>query len=277
MEQLTRILTWNCRQAKSSSPVWDYFQELSPDIALLQEVTSIPNSVAKGFDVVHRHATSKKGTPQRFGSAVLVRGNIQQELALQSPFDWVNQELTNFTGNLLAYRVLVPHVLPLNIVGVYSPAWPVDRGRLAGIDVGSVKLILNRDVWVADLLLSALKRITPDPQEPWVIGGDFNLSETFDDWRGGPRGNREYLDRMEALGLTECLRWTRGRLTPTFRNTSNVAIIHQMDHLFVTKTLASRLTSCTTGTPERVFVPSLSDHLPIVADFSISEVSETGG
>ena len=143
------------------------------------------------------------------------------------------------------------------------------RERLANFDTSPVKLSLNPDVWVADLLWSALKAQNWQKGEEVVVGGDFNLSETFDAWRGGPRGNREYLDRMADLGFTECLRAFNGMLTPTFRNPAGGKVLHQIDHLFVTDGLASRMTSCFTGDAERVFGDSLSDHLPVVGDFEI--------
>ena len=102
-----------------------------------------------------------------------------------------------------------------------------------------------------------------------VVGGDFNSSETFDTlWRGGPRGNVEVMQRMNALGLRDCLRTFRGRLTPTFAHSTGT-LIHQLDHLYVTRRLLDRLVQCDVGSAERVFgtVPSLRDHLPIVADF----------
>ena len=68
----------------------------------------------------------------------------------------------------------------LNVICVYSPAWPVDRGRLAGIDVSGVRLKQNRDVWVSDLLRAALSYMKLQPEEPWIVAGDFNLCETFD-------------------------------------------------------------------------------------------------
>ena len=108
------------------------------------------------------------------------------------------------------------------------------------------------------------------PNEAWVIGGDFNSSETFDFGPGGPRGNKEHLDHMAELGLTECLRKSRGKLAPTFRH-SRGSIQHQIDHLFVTKCLADKLQSCDVGVQEEIFGanPRLSDHLPIIADFNI--------
>jgi hypothetical protein len=73
---------------------------------------------------------------------------------------------------------------------------------------------------------------------------------------------------MSDLGFVECLRQSQGKLVPTFRNPSDGKVIHQMDHLFVSGSLATKLTCCATGEHARVFDAKLSDHLPIVADFS---------
>jgi len=273
MESQFRILTWNCRQATQGSPAWDYLCELAPDVALLQEVSAIPPNIKREFDFRQKRAIGKSGTPQRFDSAVLVRGTIGRQLPILSPHDWVNAELERFAGNLLAFEALLERGPRLNVVGVHNPHWPVERSRLAGVDVNPIKLTLAPDVWVADLLWASLSSVDLKPQDLWVVAGDFNLSETFDDaWPGGPHGNREYLDRMTALGMTECLRKMKGQLTPTFKNPRGGKISHQIDHLFVTEPLVHRLLSCDTGDPERVFGGSLSDHLPIVADFVVHQL-----
>jgi exonuclease III len=103
--------------------------------------------------------------------------------------------------------------------------------------------------------------------EPWTVGGDFNACETFDSWKGGPRGNRRWLDRMADLGFTECLRHHTGRLTPTFRRPGASAAHCQIDYLFVSGELASRLGHCGTADSNIVFGNQLSDHFPIVAAF----------
>ena len=82
------------------------------------------------------------------------------------------------------------------------------------------------------------------------------------------RGNREYLDRKRELGLIECLRQSKGRLTPTYRHPRG-GFKDQIDHLFVSPVLAEKLVSCDTGSFDRVFNAGLSDHLPIVADFRL--------
>lgn len=271
---MVKTLTWNCRRATQASQLWNYFTELSPDIALLQEVGSIPPALKHEYDFRFRYAVGKTGRPQRFGTALLVRGTIDDEIVLSSPYGWVRTELAHFSGNLLAYQITLASGQPLNAVNIYSPAWPIDRDRLKRFDVSAVKLVLNPNVWLADILFDALKHADIQPHEPWLVAGDFNLCETFDLWKGGPRGNREYLDRMQSVGLTECLRYTSGKLTPTFKKVGGERLTNQIDYIWVTQTLADALQSCVVGDSDRVFGCRLSDHLPIVADFALELPAE---
>jgi exonuclease III len=252
------------KRASETSIAWKILTNLNPDIALLQEVSSIPRDINKLFDVKFHRAVRKNGKSQQFGNAILVRGKILTELPLSSEYDWVNSELEYFSGNLLS-SVVRPIGFPtLNIVSVYSPAWPIDTLKYPGIDITTIKLKQNPKLWVTEILWSALKNSNLT-DVPWIVGGDLNSSETFD--LTFSSGNREILDRMENLGFTECLRKYKGKLTPTFQNLSNGKVIHQMDHLFVSNPLYSTLKSCTTGDKSIVFGKSLSDHLPIIADF----------
>lgn len=264
-----RVCCWNVRRASHKAGAWRLLEELSPDLALLQEVSAIPSSISSNYNVVmHRAAGKLPGTLQRFSTAILVRGTIGAPIPLSSRWEWVNQELDYFRGNLVAYHVTVRD-RAYRVLSAYSPAWPVDALRLGGIDVAPVKLKLNPKVWVTELLWAALLDACSPHEAPWIIGGDLNSSETFDYmWGPKPRGNREILDRMQELGFRECLREVHGRLIPTFRNPKGGRVVHQMDHLFVTESLAAQLLSCKTTEQERVFGESLSDHLPIVADFT---------
>jgi exonuclease III len=264
-----RVVTWNCHRANHKSPAWDYLLELAPDIALLQEVGGIPLSVSSQYACENVSAIWKTGSQQRFGTALLVKGIVESPIHLPAPTDWVAKELKTFSGNLVARHLRLDSGQLLKVISVYNPAWSVPRERLQGIDTTGVHLEQNHDVWIEDLLWASLKELQPEPGQPWIVGGDFNLSETFDMGPRGPRGNREYLDRMAKLGLVECLRHSKGVLTPTFRYARNNSLIHQIDHLFVTETLARNLVSCNTGAQERVFDMGLSDHLPIIADFHL--------
>jgi exonuclease III len=261
-----RILTWNVRRAAASSPVWDYLCELAPDVALLQEVGAISPRASEQFGAVLRRATGKTGRLQRFCTGILVRGEIREAVNFSTEWVWVDRELALFDGNIVANRVMLTDGQRLSVVSAYSPAWPVPPERLVDADVTQLKLANSSHLWVTELLYAALSSIPTLRDDPWIIGGDLNASETFDYlWPGGPRGNRELLDRLVDLGLVEALRHTNGGLVPTFRNARGGRVVHQMDHLFLSPPLAKRLESCSCGDAQRVFGDSLSDHLPVLA------------
>jgi len=270
-----KVITWNVHSANKKSPVWQYFSGLDADVALLQEVVGIPQEIKNIYNVLSRVAIYKTGKHQRFSTAVITKGTIVNEINLKSDYDWVNRELDFFIGNLVGCSVQIPNQELFNIISVYSPAWSVDRNRLTGIDVSQVKLQSNPDVWATEILWAALKKAVTKNSN-WIVGGDFNSSETFDkEWqiRYGVKyglqssGNKEILDRMQNLGLTECLRrYNNGKIIPTFKHSSG-EIAHQMDHLFVTDRLFLRINNCIAGDPITVF-DKLSDHLPIIADFN---------
>jgi len=269
-----RIITWNMRRATETSAAWKMLTDLDPDVALLQEVSNIPKNIKELFDIKFHKATGKTGKPQKFGTAVFVKGKIIDELPLSSEYDWVNQELEFFKGNFVGCIVQPQNHGPVRVVSVYSPAWPVDKDRLNGIDVSPVKLKLNPNVWGTEIIWSALKHLVSG-NESWVVGGDYNISETFDiEWqdknkvRFGIRshGSPEILDRMHNLGFTECLRGYNDKIVPTFKHPRG-KVEHQIDHLFVTNDLYSRIQTCSVGDRSIIFGSSLSDHLPIIADF----------
>ncbi|HEV2127124.1 MAG TPA: hypothetical protein VGR22_00720 [Thermomicrobiales bacterium] len=187
-----------------SSKLWDYLLELDPDVALLQDFGAIPDHVLH----VYTHARNTKPivadrTPQ-FMTGILVKG-VSDDIALPAPTEWVARELENFEEFLTAKAVTLHDRVRLRTLSVDSPAFPVDRARLEGIDTTGIQLTQNRDVWGTELMWATLKSMGIGPEEPLIVGGDLNSSETFDYlWRGGPRGNREIMDRMNAL---ECSRF----------------------------------------------------------------------
>jgi endonuclease/exonuclease/phosphatase family metal-dependent hydrolase len=247
--------------------VWDYIRSLNPDVAFLQEVCSVPGWITESFAVLSKRAVRKTGADQIFSNVIMVRGTIGPAVQLTSTLPWVRNELSLFSNNVFAVQI-EPHCSsPFVGVCVYSPAWPVDRKRLSAADISDVRLTQNNDVWVTDLLREALLNADLSAGAPWVVAGDFNMCETFDAWRGGPRGNREFLDRLLALGLTDCLRFSRGALTPTFKTLRTGLIKSQIDYIFATDALLERLISCDTG-PEEIIPSGVSDHLPVVADFA---------
>jgi Endonuclease/Exonuclease/phosphatase family len=204
-------------------------------------------------------------------TGVLFKGTSADDLPLPAPIDWVAPELKNFGEFFTAKSVTLHCGITLKVLSVYSPAFPIGHGRMKEIDTAEIQLTQNRDVWATELLWAALRSMHIANEEPFIVAGDLNSSETFDYPR--PRGNREVMEHMNAVGLYDCLRMFKGKLTPTFRTPRGGKVIHQLDHLYVTPMLLSRLAWCDVGSAERVLEPRpmLSDHLPIVADFNWAE------
>jgi exonuclease III len=264
-------VTWNCRHASLASKLWDYLLELDPDIALLQDFGALPGHVLERYTHAPNTRLAATDHTPRHMTGVLFKGTNAEDLPLPAPADWVARELEAHGEFFTAKTVTLLNGITLKVLSVYSPAFPIDPTRLKEIDTRDIQLTQNRDFWATELMWAAVKSMQIANEEPFIVAGDLNSSETFDYlWKGGPRGNREIMDRMNALGLYDCLRMFTGTLTPTFRSPRGGSVIHQLDHLYVTPMLLSRLTWCDVGSAERIFAPRpmLSDHLPIVADFT---------
>ena len=192
---------------------------------------------------------------------------------MRSDINWVNEELSFFSGNIVGCKVMIEGIGTVNVISVYSPAWPVDKDKLKNINITGIKLEQNPEIWCTEILWSALRNSIQKNNESWIISGDFNSSVTFDYiWSGGPHGNQEIIDRMNSLRFTECLYHHVGRLTPTFKNITGGKIIHQIDHLYVSENLLTKLDRAYVGNSYNIFEKSISDHLPIISEFQIKKL-----
>ena len=264
-----KIITWNMRRATGKSVAWDYLKELNPDIALLQEVNGIPESITAEYSVHCLPATTKTGNRQRFSSVILSKYPFVGDLELSSTIAWVNDAREFFRGNIIAKVIEVNGQL-LNVVNTYSPAWIVPATFTDGVDVTGIKLNQNPHVWATEILWKVLVDYPSIQDAPWIVGGDLNSSETFDyQKKNRPRGNLEIIERMNALGLFDALRTHHGCLVPTHKNNRGGKIIHQLDHLYMSKSLVESIKDCQIGRHEDVFDSKLSDHVPIIATIEI--------
>jgi exonuclease III len=262
-----KVVCWNVKRAKKEKDIlWNKILSFDADILLLQEVISFPQQILDLYKIQERKATKKNGSDQLFSTALLVKAEICYEIKLFSKHDWVNKELDFFKGNLIAFKIRFKDIY-LNVVSIYSPAWEINRDRLRGVDISMVKLEKNPDLWCATIFRDALKNNMLLDDHPWIIGGDFNSSPTFD--KTFSSGCQESIDRYYALGLKECLKEYNGKLIPTFKNTNGGRVVHQIDHLYVTNQFYENLNNCYVTEQNEIFDNNLSDHLPIIANFKI--------
>lgn len=265
-----RITTWNMRRAKASSQAWEQIRELKPDVALLQEVSSIPDDIASYYNVLSTLVARKKGGKQTFSNVTLSQLPLEAGPLLTSELIWVNTAREYFDGNIQTSRIILSNDMPLDLINVYSPAWPVPPEVIGDADINVIRLVNNPKLWCTEILWKVLLDSWKDPSKPLVVAGDFNSSETFDYfWGGKPRGNLEVMGRMNELGLFEALRSQHGRLTPTFRSARNGSVVHQMDHFYCSSFVMKRIKDAKVSDPDIIFGQRLSDHLPITIEMEL--------
>jgi endonuclease/exonuclease/phosphatase family metal-dependent hydrolase len=132
--------------------------------------------------------------------------------------------------------------------------------------------------------LSELSPVLDDPKynKQVILGGDLNTGTQWPIGDAYGKRDRNVLDRLEAIGLVDCLRAMRapGRLdgcpcidgencahVRTRRDSRRPAVPYQTDYLFASRRLASRLVSCESLATDEWF--AISDHAPIIAEFEL--------
>jgi hypothetical protein len=166
-----RVVTWNCKRSTKEKDIWKHLKGLLPDIMLLEEVSSFPDWIKNNYIYQNEKSNTKNNTNQRFGNLLAHNGEDMQEFELTTELAWVNKEIKKFKGNLLLYSTKWNGNI-LNLVSIYSPAWPLNSNLLYQEQINSVKLTQNEKLWLADLLWYALK-CNINPNEYYIIGGDL--------------------------------------------------------------------------------------------------------
>lgn len=222
----------------------------------------------KGYAQRTEPPINSAGERQRIQTVLLVWGEIGPAIELRASSARVQAQLDRYRGCSVANEITLFDGRRLVAVSIHSPVWAVDHSEFDDADLARVKLEKNSKVWVKDLLRDALSQVEGLRDQPWILAGDLNCCETLDRPPNGWGGNSKYLDRINGLGLAECLRCQQGRLPPTFWS-RNGSVRNQIDHMFVTRPLAKALVPCDTGRSEDVFecAVALSDHLLVVAGF----------
>lgn len=78
--------------------MWQFLLDLEPDIALLQEVSGVPDAVSKRYELRRGSPIGKSGQPQRFQNVTLAKGSFEVPLALKTAHPWATNELNAFAG-----------------------------------------------------------------------------------------------------------------------------------------------------------------------------------
>lgn len=267
-----RIVTWNMGywgHASVHEAAWRWLlDELSPDIALLQECV-VPSWVQSRATVLFDEAYPKSRN-QRWGTALVTRDLTTVPARLEEIETWLSTlgehapdvcSAARLQGWCVPGHVSLPDGSSALFISIHNPAFPIERSLVEDHDLTGIKLELNPDVWLLDVVFHFLEHRL---SEPLLIGGDFNCSRLLDD--PIPRGNAEFFDRLPDDGFVSLHRRFHDADEQTFFHPKRRE--HQLDYLYTDTILAERATHCRV-VPKHVVEP-YSDHAPIVAELALS-------
>lgn len=252
-----RVVTWNLNNRASNKTAWDALFALQPDIALLSEVNFVPENL-HDYSSAFERATGPKRTCRRFSTGMICKGEIGATVQLSAAQPWINTALQAFPGNLVGRMIRISDLPTIPVFSFHMPSWYIPYREFTDGDVSDVLIPNWSKMAFSELLWATLSYSIGQLGPSLICGGDFNTSERI----GGPRqneANREAIRRMERLGLSEIVRALNGGPVPTFKSK------HQLDHLYVTSDLSSRVTRAEVGSLAEY--SEFSDHLPLVVDF----------
>jgi exodeoxyribonuclease-3 len=265
-----RIATWNVNSLKArwEKVAW-WLERARPDVLLLQETklsdADAPHAAfgALGYELAHH------GEGRWNGVAIAARGPIGDVVAnFGEPLRSATTPDVGDDEPFAEARMLAGTVAGVRVVSLYAP-----NGRRLGSAFYYAKL-----AWY-DRLARWLEQ-THRPDDPLVLGGDFNLAPADRDvWdpracHGGTHVSapeREAFARLCEWGLTDAYRarheepgrytWWDYRAGAFHRNLGM-----RIDHLLVTRPLAERLVWADIDREARKGKPVPSDHTPVVID-----------
>lgn len=266
-----RIATWNVNSLRARlEAVEKWLVRAEPDVLLLQETKladgDVPRLVfeAAGYEIVHH------GEGRWNGVAIASRVGVTDVVTNfgDGPVRQSGGEPEEDFDPFDEARMVSAVCDGLRVVSVYVP-----NGREVGSPfyAGKLRWLDRLGRWLAE---------TCSPDEPVVVGGDFNVAPTDEDvWNpvrvhGGTHvspAEREALARLREWGLTDAFRLRRpepGRFSwwdyraGMFHRNEGMRI----DLLYVTHPVAERIVWAEIDREARKGKPTPSDHAPVVVD-----------
>jgi exonuclease III len=243
-----RIVSWNMNHMKHSKvhqEAWDFlFNELDPDIALVQEVV-LPDDVPSGY---HKPLWTKPWKKKLWGSAILSRLGV-----LEPVWECVERGPVQ--------------VATCDIVG------------LGSCSIANIHSRLDSHGRVIPNLRKTFEAVLPLLQDRFIVGGDLNTARSLATAYPAEYGHGEFWNDVEEWRLHEAMpffdavhqhpglerqsywgHWLRNA-APTMGNSL------QDDHVFLDANTFEQLSKCVVQ--DTRVVRELSDHGPIVVDIQL--------
>jgi exodeoxyribonuclease-3 len=265
-----RIATWNVNSLKARlERVQGWLARARPDLLLLQETKLTDDDVPRllfqqlGYHIEHH------GEGRWNGVAVASRTPIEDVVTnFGEPRRPPRTPDVGDDEPLAEARMIAVRTGGVRVISLYAP-----NGRVVGSPFYEAKLL-----WFDRLARWLASACAPD--EPLVLGGDFNVAPTDADvWdpsqcHGGTHvsaAERDAFARLSAWGLVDAYRlqhqegerftWWDYRAGHFHKNFGM-----RIDHLLVTRPLAGRIVAAEIDREARKGQPTPSDHAPLFID-----------
>jgi exodeoxyribonuclease-3 len=265
-----RIATWNVNSLKArlEKVTW-WLERARPDVLLLQE-TKLADAHAPRADFEKLGYTLAHHGEGRW-NGVAIASKVGLEGVITNFGEPLQASKTPGAGDdepLAEARMIAATCASVRVVSVYAP-----NGREVGTRFYNAKL-----VWYERLARWLAQAASPD--EPLVIGGDYNVApDDRDVWdpaacHGGTHvspGERAAFARLCAWGLVDSYRIHHAEGDRFSWWDYRAGMFHQnygmrIDHLLVTNNVAKRIVASDIDREARKGKPIPSDHAPLVID-----------
>ena len=265
-----RIATWNVNSlaARLEKVLW-WLERAAPDVLLMQETKLADHDAPvmpfrlAGYELAHHGEGRWNGVAiaSRLGIED-VSTNFGEPLRPERTADVPDDE------PLAEARVVAARCGGIAVASVYAP-----NGRVVGSPFYAAKL-----AWYERL--ARWLRDTGDTEQPFLLGGDFNVAPAdIDVWdprraHGGTHVSppeRAAFARLIEWGLVDAYRLHHGEAerytwwdyrAGNFQRNEGMRI----DHLLVTRPLAERVVAAEIDREARKGKPIPSDHAPVLID-----------
>jgi exonuclease III len=233
-----KILTWNLdywkRTPEQRTNAWDYlFNNLNPDIALLQEIKP-PNSEMDNKSFLYHEIDGKR----KWGTALFSKFPIKRELYSVKGYEGAS--------GLITAEISISKSLTLTLINIYG--------------------LLDNNGYATTTMHHLLSDLTPildhKGTRQIILGGDFNVSKQFDEKYNWP-SHKIVFDRIEDFGLVNCTqKFYSNHVQTHVHNKSKFE--WQDDYLFTSDSLIDEITDCQVISGDKIL--EFSDHYPVTIE-----------
>lgn len=246
-----RVISWNMKNKKSN---WAYLISLSPDIALIQEAYNLDNNLNNSLINDLTHKLKVKNKVNNFIYSKTVKS---KRISFPKEFD----------NDFICVKTTGKNKNEIFLLSIYGN---LDWHKFPNSET---KLKKWFTIFAGQLAITITYLKSQHKARNIIIAGDFNCERRMDDnptstrfMKDGERINNLLFDFILGMGFKNCVKKYYSEVQRTHKHVRS-SYNWELDHMFCTHELYDLLENI--EVLDSVIQNKLSDHNPIIADFSL--------